>query len=123
MSQNTPSTTLDKAIQQAVDAGWLPYFADFDPYMTKETIDWTITGGTSSVRFDVHAKGRIYGVSGYSMEIATLIFNHDFAKALWGEEPCEVNGDDRLFGQPLWKYHLQEMVIAPDPIEYLGANL
>lgn len=65
-----------------------------------------------------------------------LIFNPDFAKALWGEEllqyPEEDNytctakmaGDfsrsDELF---VWQYHLQQMVIASKPIKYLGENI
>lgn len=53
-----------------------------------------------------------------------VIFSHDFAKALWGEEPNDItNGDDDLFKAPWWKYHLAHMVIADDPIEYLGENL
>lgn len=40
-----------------------------------------------------------------------IIYNHDFAKALWGEKPLG------------WRYHLQMMVVADDPIEYLGEHL
>ncbi len=60
-----------------------------------------------------------------------IIFNHDFAKALWGE-PKEVDfgkrdsGGMKIFGVPKtigWQYHLQQMVIAEDPIKYLGEHL
>ena len=34
-----------------------------------------------------------------------IIFSHDFAKALWGDN-C-------------WEYHLTQMVLEPDPIKYL----
>ena len=56
----------------------------------------------------------------------------ELAKALWGEEPYAKhyymfeNGthwrerDDRL---PNWSWHLQQMVIADDPIKYLGENI
>ena len=52
------------------------------------------------------------------------IFTHDFAKALWGEETIYVS----LAGQyesdvPLWQYHLQQMVISDNPIQYLGEHL
>lgn len=51
----------------------------------------------------------------------SIIFNHDFAKALWGKE-------DRQFRSiggwtQAWKYHLQQMVIAEEPIKYLGENI
>jgi hypothetical protein len=50
-----------------------------------------------------------------------LIFNHDFARALWGKEApnhyCQVNGID------MWQYHLQQMVIANDPISYLDEHV
>lgn len=75
-----------------------------------------------------------------------VIFNHDFAKALWGEEETELWFDDHDLqdGQPLlggsvsypydegaavgfktkaWQYHLQQMVIANDPIKYLGDSI
>lgn len=64
-----------------------------------------------------------------------LIFNHEFAKALWGEElhhetfivPKELNkrfaGSRHLDVKPIWQYHLQQMVISDDPVRYLGENL
>ncbi len=53
----------------------------------------------------------------------------DFAKALWGDnpqrlldqyEPLDESGQVSLTA---WEYHLQNMVIADDPIAYLGDNL
>lgn len=46
-----------------------------------------------------------------------LIFQHDFAKALWPLEYNKVTDTDP------WDWHLQQMVIAEDPIKYLGENL
>lgn len=34
---------------------------------------------------------------------AEVLFNHDFARALWGKA---------------WRKHLKEMVVSPDPISY-----
>ncbi len=55
-----------------------------------------------------------------------VIFNHDFAKALWGTElygfKCEHCGLVSSF-EPAWKVRLQQMVIADDPIDYLGKHL
>lgn len=42
--------------------------------------------------------------SGY----APLVYNHDFCKALWGEK---------------WEHHIQQMVLAPDPVKYLSDNM
>lgn len=55
----------------------------------------------------------------------TIIFNHDFAKALWGEEPCEFDPNMIITSAPPmeWIFHLQRMVVAEDPIKYLGENI
>ena len=67
------------------------------------------------------------------------IFDHGFAKALWGEEEIDeyigqehpwkqliCEGDYAASGPsyigPAWKYHLQSMVVADDPIQYLAEN-
>jgi hypothetical protein len=66
---------------------------------------------------------------------APLIFDHDFARALFGEgEPRKYNGFNLETGkmlteeekarylpkqQPLWQSHLQQAVISEDPIDYM----
>ncbi len=53
-----------------------------------------------------------------------IIFSPAFAKALWGEEeisPCGPCGFCALF-LPAWQHHLQQMAIADNRLEYLGAN-
>lgn len=65
---------------------------------------------------------------------ACFIFDHEFAKALWGEETCTCGmGDGKLVheqgcpalysNEPHWQFRLQQMVIADDPIKYLGENI
>lgn len=51
--------------------------------------------------------------------IRGIIFNHDFARALCGEEERDPNG---WLTKRSWKHELQDMVIAEDPIKYLGEN-
>lgn len=55
-----------------------------------------------------------------------IIFDQNFAKALWGDDPtgwkCEHCGLVSSF-IPKWKVHLQQMVLADDPIQYLGEHL
>lgn len=52
-----------------------------------------------------------------------VIFNHEFAKALWGEHfPTKVNETTIAFSRA-WEYHLQQMVISPNPIQYIAKYL
>ena len=52
--------------------------------------------------------------------IYNIIFGKDFAKALWPSRK-PVLATVRL--QYEWEKHLQQMVIADDPIKYLGENI
>jgi len=95
---------LEQAITKAIAGGWEVDLETVLPEMAK--------------------KYSLYGLqyTGFS----SLLFNHDFAKALWGEEGQTLTGlrcsaQDGVI--PYWQYHLQQMVIAPDPIQYLGENL
>ena len=45
----------------------------------------------------------------------SVIFSHDFARAFWGEGKWIINGAGLL----CWQYHLQQMVLEEDPIQYL----
>jgi len=51
-----------------------------------------------------------------------LIYNHEFAKALWGEKHITEYYPSPV-SKPAFVYHLQQMVIAEDPIKYLGDNI
>ena len=124
---------LEKAIAKAIAGGWLPYFAAFDTNMTKESIVICYPEGSSSISFDYQMNGHIVGVGGYDLEFYSIIFNQDFTKALWGENKQLVERtanyiDKRGYMEDkhyisVWQYHLQNMVIADDPIKYLGENL
>lgn len=101
---------LEKAIQKAIDNG----------YKTR-------------IPADVYAE-RILDPP-HSAE--QLIYKHDFAKALWPSGKCLCGeshnlgevimmkpGETTVHGQHKdWKYHLQQMVISPDPIKYLEEDL
>lgn len=96
-----------------------------------------ITRGTTIVFTDI---GR-YFLDG---TIDAFIINKEFAKAFFGKErhahliePSNVYGgisflggeieamedSDIIFHQEEWKYHLQNMVISEDPIQYLSQFL
>ena len=58
-----------------------------------------------------------------------LLFDHDFAKAYWGEEwydtgmVCEnCKCGDRSDHLMAWKHHLQQAVLAEDLISYYWEN-
>lgn len=91
---------LEKAIQKAIDGGHkLPDWAQGNLHYAQYAL--------------MH--GNVYSV----------IFNHDFAKALWGDEYWEeytFNGEYAT-PKPTWALHLQQMVISEDPIKYLGENI
>lgn len=106
---------LEKAIRKAMEGGY--------PY-TIHTITWPSSLGTQTV----------YTRRGGISEIS--IFDHDFAKALWGEEERDSLEESKAKGVTIndkglaytvkrrgWQYHLQQMVIAEDPVKYLGENI
>ena len=75
---------------------------------------------------DYHA----YSFKGY----AWLIFNHDFAKAFWGQdEQCTnlyteayIDGgclETTSYMLPKWQYHLQQMVLEKEPLKYIAKFL
>lgn len=55
--------------------------------------------------------------------IEPLIYNHEFTKSLFGDEPVTKVPDDPYVVEHPWKTHLQQMVIADDPIKYLAEHV
>lgn len=105
---------LEKAIQKAIDGGWR-YSEEYD-------IGWAdVDAVLNHYHFDLDHEH--YDEDNYLY----FIFNHDFAKGLWGEHSSQgfklENGKFEPFGNEGWQSHLRKMVIADDPIKYLGENL
>jgi len=55
-----------------------------------------------------------------------IIFSHEFAKAFWSEEPdihsefwCSEKNISFEGYIKLWQYHLQQMVLEEEPLDYL----
>lgn len=108
----TDKEILEKAIQKAIDGGW-------DAYGWKH---FTVTVGGVAWHDD---EPYTPGTKANHDQVESLIFNHDFAKALWGEEwyrgiTPDMPAPDH---KQTWQHHLQQMVISEDPIKYLGNNL
>ena len=54
----------------------------------------------------------------------SIIFSHDFAKAFFGEGEAyaycgEKSCSRNLLGPKDWQYHLQQMVLREEPLQYL----
>lgn len=49
--------------------------------------------------------------------IRNIIFNHDFAKAFWGED-MHI-GDEWWLERDNWEHHLEVMVLEKEPLKYL----
>lgn len=104
----------EKAITKAIANGW----------DSLDVTDWWqayyMKSGPARLAVEFRPAANAMGIF---YEWPVIIYNHDFAKALWGEEvdvSLALSGMDTTIP---WEYHLQQMVIANDPIEYLGANI
>ncbi len=105
---------LEKAINLAIDGG-CTYF-DTEHFLVKHYIEG------------------MEDEPGEWPSINDIIFNHDFARALWSDKELVIEAPEFIyagdyaassaeFNGPTWIYYLQQMVIVDDPIAYLGANI
>lgn len=113
---------LEKAITKAIDGGWVE--SKFN-----ETWVWN-----DKFRVFLYRSMRDDDYDQDEFSLSDILYDHSFAKALWGsrwdeDRGCKVHhtihaldsmGDD--YSEP-YEYHLQQMVIAEDPIKYLGENI
>ncbi len=129
---------LEKAIKKAEANGWMP----LKDIPTLQIDQWRGDHAVEvAVLFGDHQEIT------WVRELEGIIFNHDFAKALWGEDKevwycnnemgCSNDSLEEMPDKPCfcgwWGYrkhtvhpyqlHLQAMVISDDPIEYLERNI
>lgn len=125
MTNQDNTAVLERAIRVAIENGWK--WQNFEgpgyfPSYLKEPL-----------------LVRHIAVTMNDMRLEHLIYNQQFAKALFGSEfkpytICwyKLEGEhmkdpDDFVAQhhytPAWQYHLQQMVISPDPIKYIAANM
>lgn len=112
----TNKEILEAAIQKAIDGGWKPPLIG-----TFKGIKTDLISGEWFTCWQYEEGGTNYGHS-----VMATVFNHDFAKALWGNDwpgqsPNYSPGYFEI--RPRWKSRLQDMVVAEDPIAYLGEHL
>lgn len=105
----TEQQILEKAINKAINGGW-----GFDIENVTENPGGLMVMDKVGVKYTVN----------------DIVFNKGFAKALWGEEMIELakhlpnNYYPKGHGyQAAYLMHLQQLVIADDPIDYLGRNI
>lgn len=123
-----PTAILGKAIQKAIDGGW----QKDDEYGIREVI--SVEYFPKSKSLNIHCMGGKSGTipSIKCTQLVNVIFSHDFAKALWPpytyEEMLSERARFTLIDslakvQDRWVGHLKEMVVAEDPIRYLGEHI
>lgn len=117
----TNQEILEKAIAQAQKGGWVNVFLGSNPKVK----DVGEPFHDQDIRYWLTD---IDGENGF--DPFTVIFNHDFAKAFWGEgQPTSELGfhfkmeDGTLTRLPVWQFRLQQQVISDDPIKYLEKGL
>jgi hypothetical protein len=105
-----------------------------DKEVLQKAIEIAIKNGMSANTIDKGTFFQIYWLNkgrkgskidkvGYSVkDCYGLIFSHSFAKAFWGEgdndKVCK-SCDHYVAMDKIWQYHLQEMVLEENPINYL----
>lgn len=120
---------LRPVIQKVLDNGWKPRtFPSLPEYPSDPE---TIVGfeiykyGTKHVTFFTADDIR------FRIPLYEIMFNHDFAKALWGigelDEPTKLyyhTSNTTGFATTVnrWQHHLQQMAASDDPIAYLVEN-
>ncbi len=121
---------LAKAIEKAIAGGFSfqQVWSAIEP-----SWKWEILDGDGDIAFYADT----ISPNPWRMSFETLIFNHDFARALWGESPVLMDIQRVPLAHPIytdaetiegyevphWQYHLMQMVIADDPIKYLEENM
>lgn len=137
----TNEEILKKAIEIAKDNGWKSPYSQID-------VSSIFAPDEEIVQIVGWYKSRRGSTKLDHIDLNTILFDHDFAKAFWGEEPlaiCWYCGNSfpetregykkhpeictEIFGNPWnkgtrdvlpsWQHHLQQMVLESEPIKYL----
>jgi len=116
----TKQEQLTKLIEIAVENGWK--LKDNDGKIIDLEKFEILVDLDSPVGF-VHFDSKDCLISRY---LERIYFNHDFAKAIWGEWKNDEQAWDENCYAPMgivrWQYHLQQAVISDDPLEYYWNN-
>lgn len=138
----TNTEILTKAIEKAIDGGWKGLLRNGG---SNKSGRYYYPDGKQLLKWRWEENEYVFSDGEYdgyeSINVEAVIFNRQFAKALWGELPAEkeykptyewneelgrynnFSALQEIDTQSAWQYHLQMMVIAEDPIKYLGEHL
>jgi len=116
MSKLSDQEVLRKCVAKAVRNGWRRNLFSYHDYNFIKLY----SNGTVKVLTDNVGSGVIF-------QLNELLFSHPFAKALWGDStPVLLKGMKGATHKKLYlagileyQFHLQEMVLAENPIDYL----
>ncbi len=89
---------LIKLIQNLKDKGFSHYTIEKEWWNNAENLNWAIDK-------------KIY---------FPLIYSKEFAKFFWGTKEIDIFGGPSMED---WKFHLQQMVVSEDPLEYISKFL
>ena len=121
---------LQKAIEKAIKNGFVPNYKPFSwfPKDVKVSKQQIIFLESKKPRLNNHSIEILLTFNNDSLildKIRTdenIIFSHNFAKAFWGEDDwiLSVNKDGEMGVESIkeWQYHLQQMVLEENPINY-----
>lgn len=105
----TNEEILKAAIEKAIKNGWNSVL---EHWGAVKSIELSTANGMGWVWYEAG--------DGEQFNLFAVVFSHDFAKAFWGDEEINTDDSDEYWVPlPAWKYHLQQMVIAEEPLKYL----
>jgi len=94
---------LEKAIERALDGGW-------DMFGWKPAlVSWSIRKSDGALRVNIRVGSNPPSVQTIVYSLEAVIFDLDFAKALFGEG---LDG-----GRPAWKFRIQDLAISTDRLK------
>lgn len=114
----TNAQILEKALNMALANGWKPFKRGISTIVTQwqsgESIELAVVFDDNNREVQ------------WVRELEGIIYNHDFAKALWGEGLALSKSwvtENKPSGVKLWQWRLAQMVVAEDAIAYLGEHI
>lgn len=134
----TDAQMLEALLEHAIESRWHTPIAVPDGFMPvykvlpeAHVIKFNIASADPHVPvYDLEKPG----VGSFTTTTETVIFSHDFARALFGdgETPPELiykfntvlgHADEYYYVGSLMQYHLQQAVISPNPIKYMYVSV
>lgn len=126
MKELSDKEVLEAAIEKAIDGGWDCFDTDLSKW------DWHVAEGRIWPLHMSFTTNESVGLITYTSPVYDLyriVFNHEFCKALWGENwklPRTKDAEEIFleYGfMPHWQYHGTQMFLAEDRIDYLRRHL